>query len=163
MKERLCLTILLGVLAAARVARAQEPPPPPAPEAAAGEGAQWRAPETLPPVLPKGPVKMRPPVADAKAAAAPSRYASLLAVSTKDGEAILKTLQGDVTVRPGDALSGDTVKAVAEGMLVLRRPAVPGKPGGESTVVLRFDAQGKPSVRIYYAGDPTPAEPPRAR
>jgi hypothetical protein len=97
-------------------------------------------------------------------AAAPARgYMTLEAVSTKDGEAVIKTADGTRLLRPGDPLGTDVVKAITEGVIVLERRAQPGRPGGESTVVVRFDARGRPKVQIYYAEDPTRVEPPESR
>jgi hypothetical protein len=75
----------------------------------------------------------------------------------------VKTADGTRSLKPGDPLGSDVVKAVEEGLLVLERPAVPGRPGGKATVVVRFDAQGRPSVRIYHEEDPTRVEPRETR
>jgi hypothetical protein len=47
---------------------------------------------------------------------------------------------------------------VDTGVLVLDRKAAPGAKGGDARVVIRFDGQGKPSVRVYHVEDPTRVE-----
>jgi hypothetical protein len=146
---------LLLVLSVAGVARAEQPGAKT--EGTGDDKTRWAAPKVEAPVLPAQPVKARPL---AETPTAPRGYLTLQAVSTKDGEAVIKTADGTRLLKPGDPLGTDVVKEVAEGLIVLQRPAQPGRQGGESTVVVRFDAQGRPQVRIYYAEDPTPVEPP---
>jgi hypothetical protein len=93
------------------------------------------------------------------ASAKTSPYLSLRAVSLADGEARVQTADGALTLRPGDLLGTDVVRAVDTGVIVLDRKAAPGAKGGDARVVVRFDGQGKPSVRIYHTEDPTRVEP----
>ena len=87
--------------------------------------------------------------------------ASMRAVSLAEGEARVSVAQGERVLRPGDRLGADTVRSVSDGVIVLDRPAAPGKPGGAATVVVRFDANGQARVRVLYEHDPTPLQAPR--
>lgn len=158
---RILSLLFLAAAGGAAAAVAQEPSPSPSgvPQDV-GDGTQtrWAQPEFIPPTAPTGPVKARlvpPPTPRTQT----SPYLGMRALSTKEGEARLQTGDGPRTLRPGDRLGADVVKAVDEGLLVLFRPAAPGRPGGDATVVMRFDAAGQPSVRIYHTEDPTRAEP----
>ncbi len=57
-------------------------------------------------------------------------------------------------LRVGDAIAGDVVKAIGDGRIVLARRD---PEGGEATVVVRFDAQGRASVRVISLRDRTKA------
>jgi hypothetical protein len=87
-----------------------------------------------------------------------SSYLGLRAMSVADGEARIQTKDGVRTLRAGDLLGRDVVHAIDTGVLVLERKAAPGAKGGDARVVIRFDAQGKPTVRIYHLEDPTRVE-----
>jgi len=87
--------------------------------------------------------------------------ASMRAVSLAEGEARVALAEGERVLRPGDRLGADTVRTVSDGVIVLDRPAVTGKPGGAATVVVRFDAHGQARVRVLYEQDPTPLQAPR--
>lgn len=163
MYERCSLRILAALFLAAVGVHAEEPLKPPT-DPAPREGTQtkWARPEPTSPSAPSLPVKAR-----LEPAPAPHRQTSpdvtLRALSTKEGEAQLQTPEGPRTLHPGDRLGTDVVKAVGEGLLVLFRPATPGQPGSDATVVMRFDAAGQPSVRIYHSEDPTRPEPRQAQ
>ena len=153
MSNRLSAGILAALLAAgAQGAGAQTPP---------GEEprVEWAEPASAPPQLPSRLVGSRP---DPDPPANPARsgsYLGLRALSIADGEARLQTKDGLRILRAGDRLGRDVVRAVDTGILVLERAAAPGTPGGDARVVIRFDAQGKPTVRIYHVLNPTLVEP----
>src|SRR5262245_13302688 len=96
-------------------------------------------------------------------AATPELVATMQAVSVKDGEAHVRLPEGERTLRAGDRLGADRVRSVADGLIVLDRPAAPGKAGGAATVIVRFDAAGQPRVRVLYESNPTPAQVPEVR
>ncbi len=83
------------------------------------------------------------------------------ALSTRAGQALLRFPDGERTLRPGDHLGDDVVRAVDTGLLVLDRPS--SRPGGAAKVVVRFDAAGLPRVRVYHVQDPTPVRAPEVR
>ncbi len=129
---------------------------------AEGGSTRWARPDEEAPSLSSGDVKAR--VVEPSATEAKSGYAGLRALATAEGEARLQLADGEQrTLRPGDQLGADVVQAVDEGLLVLFRPQQGGRAGGESTVVIRFDTQGHPSVRVYYTSDPVPAAPPEPK
>lgn len=157
---------------------------PPAAVAEPQDGApqtKWARPEVPPPDQTEALVGMprvaaSPPAAAPKVAAAPKAptrpaapadvaprtlLATMRAVSLAEGEARVVLAEGERVLRPGDRLGADTVRAVSDGVIVLDRPAVTGKPGGAATVVVRFDANGQARVRILYEQDPTPPQAPR--
>ena len=121
--------------------------------------AQWAQPPVEAPRLPSGRVAARRDTAAPAVSGTASPYLSLRAVSVTDGEARVQTADGALTLRPGDRLGTDVVRAVDTGVIVLDRKAAPGAKGGDARVVVRFDGQGKPAVRIYYTEDPTRVEP----
>jgi hypothetical protein len=86
---------------------------------------------------------------------------SMTARSVVEGEARVVLADVERVVRPGDLLGGDTVRSVAEGLIVLDRPAAAGQAGGPATVVVRFEADGRARVRVYHEQDPTPVKAPR--
>jgi hypothetical protein len=173
MAEHSSPTILLTLLLAggAAVLRAADPPPQPVPvagEQGSAAGAEWVKPAPIAPQLPSTPVRW--PVAKPQAAqAAPTGkaaqtakvdpYAGLRALSFSEGAGRVQTGDGERVLKAGDLLGRDVVKAVDEGILVLQRPAAPDAPGGDARVVIRFDAQGRPTVRVYHSEDPTRVEP----
>lgn len=120
---------------------------------------RWAPPPAAAPQLPTGPVRAPRDVSTPTPSARTSLYLSLRAVSLADGEARVQTADGALTLRPGDLLGTDIVRAVDTGVIVLDRKAAPGAKGGDARVVVRFDGQGKPSVRIYHMEDPTRVEP----
>jgi hypothetical protein len=127
-----------------------------------GAEEKWDRPPVQPPdtarKLVKGPARPEPaPPAVASSAAG---LGDVRLVKMSLGEARLLVAGAEQALRPGDRLGSDVVRAVGDGVLVLDRPAVPGQPGGEATVVVRFDASGQPTVRVYHALDPTPVEAP---
>ena len=148
---------------------------------------KWALPEVPPPDHTEAFVGMpgaasSPPKGTQKAAVAPSSaskapapaaatanvaprtlLASMRAVSLAEGEARVNVAEGERVLRPGDRLGADTVRTVSDGVIVLDRPAPPGKPGGAATVVVRFDAKGQARVRVLYEHDPTPLQAPRVR
>ena len=87
--------------------------------------------------------------------------ASMRALKVAEGEARVTVEESERVLRPGDLLGVDTVRTVSDGVIVLDRPAVPGRPGGAAVVVVRFDVGGEARVRILYEQDPTPARAPR--
>lgn len=105
----------------------------------------------------------REPVEPSTAAATSGSLGAVRLVAMSPGEARLLVAGGEQTLRPGDPFGSDRVRAVGGGVVVLDRPAVPGQPGGEATVVLRFDASGRPRVRVYHVEDPTPVTAPGVR
>src|SRR5262245_47630741 len=76
----------------------------------------------------------------------------LRAVSVGSGEARVSLRGAARTLRPGGVIEGDVVKAIGDGRIVRARPE-PG--GGESTVGVAFDAQGRASVRVIGLRDRT--------
>lgn len=81
------------------------------------------------------------------------------AIETREGEATLVLAGGQRTVRPGDVVSGDTVKVVEPGRVVLTRPDPMGGPA--AIVIVRFDGSGRGRVTVYSVRDTSPAAPPR--
>jgi hypothetical protein len=153
MSARLSRGLVALMLAAAPESVAAQAPPADEP------GVQWAEPATVPPELPSGPVGSLPDTAPPANPGRPSPYLGLRALSISEGEARIQTRDGARTLRAGDLLGRDVVKAVDTGVLVLERKAAPGAKGGDARVVIRFDAQGKPTVRIYHVEDPTRVEP----
>jgi hypothetical protein len=125
--------------------------------------AQTPSPSPTPP--PTGPVLQRPsppPVeSTAKTAALPgaprSRSRSSVdagvlkdvrLLSFADGQARIREASGvERTLRPGDAIGGDVVKAIGDGRIVLVRPQ------SDAMVVVSFDASGRPRVRVIWKAD----------
>jgi len=138
--------------------RAQDPTSP-------GGRKEWRRPELPRPeagpfvVTGEGP----PALTGGSAPPAAGPLKGARALSTRAGEAVLRFPDGERTLRPGDRLGDDVVRAVDTGLLVLDRAAVPSRPGGAATVVVRFDGAGLPRVRVYHVEDPTPVNPPPVR
>ncbi len=89
--------------------------------------------------------------------------ASMKAITLVEGEARVTVAAGERVLRPGDLLGADTVRSVAEGVIVFDRPAVAGQAGGPATVVVRFEANGQTRVRVVYEQDPTPVQAPRMK
>ncbi len=76
----------------------------------------------------------------------------------KEGEGRLLINGVSRTVKPGQAVEGYVVKAVAPGRVVLAGPAAGtggGRPGASVLVVIDFDAQGSARVRMVFDVDPT--------
>ena len=167
--------------------RAPRPASAPAAAAEPGNGPEvkWALPDLPPPdereILVGMPARTAPP-ASAQAGAAPKAggpaasaanspataaprplLASMRAVKVAEGEARVTVAEAERVLRPGDLLGGDTVRTVSDGVIVLDRPAVPGRPGGAATVVVRFDAGGEARVRVLYEQDPTPLVAPRVQ
>ena len=94
---------------------------------------------------------------DAKGAATPV----LRAVSLREGEGRLLVGGTERTVRPGDTLGRDVVKAVAPGRMVLSRLATGGRPA--ALVVVDFDSAGRSRTRVYLGPEAAPAPPPEVR
>ena len=90
------------------------------------------------------------------------RLGPVRAVEMRDGEATLVLPDGQRTVRPGDVLSGDTVKLVEPGRMVLTRPDPQGGVA-DSIVIVRFDSNGRGRVTVYAARDTTPQPPPASQ
>jgi hypothetical protein len=124
---------------------------------------QWAAPEVAPADRTPRPGASRTAKPSARTKALPEPLASMQAVSVKDGVARVRMPEGERTLRPGDPVGADRVRAVSDGVMVLDRPAVPGTPGGSATVIVRFDAAGQARVRVLYESDPTPLRVPEAR
>ncbi len=155
-RHQTLVTVVVASLAA--TVSAQTPSPSPG----SGSETRWVRPEPVPP--PSGTrLAKAPPVIPPANRGPASPYLGLRALSAKEGEMSLQTAEGRRTLRPGDRLGEDVVKAVDEGLLVLQRPAAPGRPGGEATVVVRFDAKGQPTVRVYHTEDKSAVEPWRVR
>jgi hypothetical protein len=74
------------------------------------------------------------------------------AIALGQGEARISLRSTVRTLRPGDVVEGSLVKAIGDGRILLSRPE-PG--GGESTVIVTFDAQGRASVRVINLRDHT--------
>lgn len=72
------------------------------------------------------------------------------ALSVGSGEARVALGSEQRTLRPGDVVAGDLVKAIGDGRIILARPDAL---GGESTVVVTFDAQGRALVRVISLRD----------
>jgi hypothetical protein len=68
------------------------------------------------------------------------------------GEAQVSLLGAARRLRPGDVIAGDVVRSIGDGRLVLARAD---RDGGESTVVVAPDAQGRVSVRVISVRDRT--------
>jgi hypothetical protein len=172
----------LFLLASAALAAPPEPPPtttsepagkgkakevvrlPLGPTRPAEEGVEekWDRPAVQPPDTARKLVKGQPR-REASGPAVPTALRSLAGarlVAMSLGEARVIVAGAEQTLRVGDRLGQDRVRAVGDGVIVLDRPAVPGQPGGEATVVVRFDASGQPRVRVYHSEDPTPVEAP---
>lgn len=84
------------------------------------------------------------------------------AIATRPGEATVILGGAQRVLRVGDAIGNDTVKSIDVGRVVLSRPAGP-EAGGEATVVIAFDAQGRGRVRIFAVHDATARVPPAVR
>jgi len=84
------------------------------------------------------------------------------AIDVREGEATLILPDGQRTVRPGDVISGDTVKVVEAGRLVLTRPDPQGGVA-DGIVIVRFDQKGRGRVTVYVARDTSPAPPPASQ
>jgi hypothetical protein len=158
MFNRLSRVLLALLLMAGRESLGAQAEPPAAPADEAPK-AEWTEPAAAPSQFPSRPVRSRPDKATPPDPAKASRYLALRAVSLVEGEAKIQTTDGLRTLRPGDLLGRDVVHAVDTGVLVLERKAAPGAAGGDARVVIRFDGQGKPTVRIYHVEDPTRVEP----
>jgi hypothetical protein len=135
---------------------------PPRPASHDGTEEKWDRPPLQPPdtsrKLVSGaaqPEPGAPPVASAASA-----LGGLRLLKMSPGEALLLMAGAEQALRVGDQVGSDVVRAVGDGVIVLERPAVPGQPGGEATVVVRFDASGRPTVRVYHVEDPTPVQAP---
>jgi hypothetical protein len=80
-------------------------------------------------------------------------------VSIGPSEARLLVGGAPRTVRVGQSVLGDVVRAIGDGRIILRRldPT-----GGESIVVMSFDGQGRATVRVITQHDRTvrPSEKP---
>lgn len=127
-----------------------------------GGTTQWARPADAEPSLPGEEVAAPATAATPSSTAKTSGHAGLKALATSEGEARLELADGEErTLRPGDKLGADVVQAVGEGLLVLVRPEQ--GTAGASTVVVRFDAQGRASVRVYSSSDPTAVAPPEAK
>lgn len=138
---------------------------PPRPAAAEGSEEKWDRPPIQPPDTSRKLVKA-PSGPETAAPAAPSAADALGAVrllGMSPGEARLLVSGVEQSARVGERLGTDVVRAVGDGVIVLDRPAVPGQPGGEAIVVMRFDASGQPTVRVYHAEDPTPVNAPEVQ
>jgi hypothetical protein len=137
------------------------------PRPAGGEGAEekWDRPEVQPPDTSRKLVKApsRPETAAPTAASAAGAPGGVRLVRMSPGEALVVVGGAEQSLREGDRLGSDVVRAVGDGVIVLDRPAVPGQPGGEAIVVMRFDASGQPTVRVYHAEDPTPVNAPEVQ
>ncbi len=152
------VAFVLAVVAAGRwQATAQEAPATSqADETGAGPAAKWeQAPAMRPDLTPRTVSAPAAPAATTRAAT--GALADVRALSIRDGEARLATQTGERVVKPGDALGGDTVKAITSGRLVLLRA------GGEAVVIVTLDAQGRPRERVYAATDPTARVPPEVK
>lgn len=162
MNARSAWTLALVLFSSGALAAAPDPTKPPAEgQKVDGEesGKRFARPDSQPPVLPQGPVAGRAaPPSTSKRLAAHGAYQTLRALQIKEGEALVQTAEGQRLLHPGDHIGNDVVKAIDEGLLVLDRPAAPGQPGGDRRIVVRFDAQGRASVRIYTTEDPTAVE-----
>lgn len=127
-----------------------------------------QAPSPSPSPSPAGPTLQRPPMPPMETAvkqatlAGPGRSAAeswseagplaeLRAISIGEGEARVEDRGGVRTLRPGDALGRDVVKAIGDGRIVLARTD---PTAGEATVVVLFDAQGRARVRVIWERDP---------
>ena len=171
----------LFLLASAALAAAQEPattkrepagpgkarevvrlPGGPSRPAAEGIEEKWDRPPIQPPDTARKLVRA-PAKPEAAAAAVPSAAGAPVAVRLlrmSPGEAFVSVGGAEQSLRVGDRLGSDVVRAVGDGVVVFDRPAVPGQPGGEAIVVMRFDASGQARVRVFHAEDPTPVNAP---
>lgn len=74
------------------------------------------------------------------------------AISIGSGEARLLVAGAPRTVRAGQSLLGDVIRAIGDGRIVLARAE---STGGQSVVVMSFDAQGRATVRVIALQDRT--------
>jgi hypothetical protein len=73
------------------------------------------------------------------------------AISITNTEARITSAEGiPRTLRPGDSIEGDTVREIGDRRIILRRPD---PKGGESTVIVTFDGQGRAVVRVISLHD----------
>lgn len=165
------LVLLLAWPAAAQDARqeSQQVVPPEGESAPRKDGAEKRYGHGL---LPEpgptsgwGPAEFTPPATarpeQARGERGPLSDAVLLGV---DGDvARLRLPDGERSLRPGDALGDEVVKRVRGRQIVLRRPAQPGRPGGEALVIADFDATGRARVNVVWAENPGTPVPPEVR
>ena len=95
--------------------------------------------------------------------ARPGALKGVRAVSTRAGEATVVLGGGTQRVlRVGDAVGADVVKAIDAGRIVLSRSGGPAG-GGDATVIVTFDAQGRGRVRVFSTQDPSSTVPPSVR
>lgn len=148
--------------------RLEAPPPAHATRAEATDGTSEQKldhPEV--PAPPAGPWRVRstrPRTASGLGAApAEGPLKGVRALSSQPGEMRLLFADGERTLRRGDRLGTDLVRTAGDGLLVLERPPLPGLPGGAALVVVRFDGQGLPRMRVYQVEDPTPVTAPEVR
>jgi hypothetical protein len=84
------------------------------------------------------------------------------AIATRPGEATVIVGGAQRVLRVGEAIGSDTVKSIDAGRIVLARSAAP-EEGGEATVVITFDAQGRGRVRVFSVHDASARVPPAVR
>jgi hypothetical protein len=82
------------------------------------------------------------------------------AIATRPGDATVIVGGVQRVLRVGDRIGNDAVKAIDSGRIVLSRSA---GAGGDATVVITFDAQGRGRVRIFSVHDATARVPPMVR
>jgi hypothetical protein len=138
---------------------------PPRPAVEEGTDEKWDRPAIQPPDTARKLVRA-PSRPDAAAPAVPSAAGASGAVRLlrmSPGEALVVVGGAEQSLRVGERLGSDVVRAVGDGVIVLDRPAVPGQAGGEAIVVMRFDASGRASLRVYHAENPTPVLAPEVQ
>lgn len=154
LKTSTLFAVLLLVTGAAGAEEPQQPPP--------GSNLSWQSPPA--PSADTGPRRVafreepRKPRPSASPHSGPLK--GLRAVSLKEGEARVALGGSERVLRPGDAIGTDVVKSIEPGRMVLARttPEL-----GEALVIVTFDAQGRPRVRVFATRDPSSRVPPEVR
>lgn len=162
MKPRILMTVVLVGWAAAALPQSaedrQQPPPPPGPGLVPLDPPPFPVDRTPKRVKVPGP----PPSMQGDSAEA-GALKGVQALSIKEGEARLRLVGGERTVRPGDAIGADVVKSIIPGQMVLARSPSTAGALGSATVVVKFDEQGRGRVRVFHTTDPLPVVAPEVR
>lgn len=83
------------------------------------------------------------------------RLAGATLVELQADAARVRLVDGSsVDLRVGASVDGDIVLGLRGRQVLLRRPAVPGRPGGEGLVMLDFLPGGKSRVRVLWTENP---------
>lgn len=152
------LAVLLGLIPTP--APAQSPAPSPSVTPQAGAISLQQATPPSGPRSGRARVKEGPPAPARTTRSYAGSLNGVRALEIGDGRARLVLAGGERVVVPGTVIGTDTVKSITPGRIVLRRSA-PEAEGGDAFVVVTFDAQGRTTVHVVAAKDPTahvPAE-----